>query len=328
MDPTAPTRPHLKRSFKNLGGFIVLAFVIFLFPFHAYAASLYISPATKTVSVGQDFTLSAYVSSPDQAMNAASGDISFPSDKLQVLSISKANSVMNLWIRDPSFTNSEAGGDVHFEGVVLNPGFTGAAGNLITITFQAVGTGDAPVTFSSGAVLANDGNGTNILTAMEPGDVTIGPRVIVPIEPPLSTPVVIVATGTVATSTQNATSSMGSSTPALVVGAQNSEPSSGRWKTVLRSIAEWGLVALLGLLLLAAIIFLAINIVHRIRKWRIASGRDLLILEETLRNDLKRIEKELGAEKRSKQDPVRKAVEHVEANIKKDIEEIDELRGK
>jgi hypothetical protein len=109
-------------------------------------------------------------------MNAASGDISFPSDKLQVLSITKTNSVMGLWIRDPSFTNSLPFGDIHFEGIVLNPGFTGNDGRLVSITFQAIAPGDAPIAFSSGAVLANDGNGTNILNVMQPADVVIAPN--------------------------------------------------------------------------------------------------------------------------------------------------------
>jgi hypothetical protein len=123
--------------------------------------------------VGEIFTLTIDVSSVDKAMNAASGDILFPTDKLQALSVSKANSIMNLWIRDPSFTNNQAGGDVHFEGVVLSRGFLGADGNLVTITFEAVAPGDAPISFSSGAVLADDGNGTNLLDSMQPGDVTI-----------------------------------------------------------------------------------------------------------------------------------------------------------
>jgi len=156
--------------------FALAVAALFFLPGYARAASLSIVPGVKNVIVGETFTLSADVSSPDEAMNAASGDISFPSDKLQVLSVSTANSVMNLWIRQPTFSNGQTGGDVHFEGIVLNPGFTGASGNIVTITFEAIAAGDAPISYSSGAVLANDGSGTNILTVMQPGDVVVGPQ--------------------------------------------------------------------------------------------------------------------------------------------------------
>lgn len=146
---------------------------LILFPQAVFAASLYLSPSTQSMVVGQTIVVTVGVSSPSQALNAVSGDISFPSDKLQVLSISKQSSIVGLWVRDPSFTNSIAGGDVHFEGIVLNPGFTGAAGPIIKVTFQAVAAGDAPISFSNGSVLANDGNGTNILNSMGTGDYSI-----------------------------------------------------------------------------------------------------------------------------------------------------------
>ncbi len=58
--------------------------------------------------------------------------------------------------------------------MVPNPGFTGSAGRVITINFKAVSQGDAPIRFSSGSVLANDGNGTNILRNIGTGSFSIG----------------------------------------------------------------------------------------------------------------------------------------------------------
>ena len=66
-------------------------------------------------------------------MNAASGVISFPADKLEVVSLSKTGSVFTLWVQEPSFSNSA--GTINFEGIVLNPGFIGAAGKTPTIKF-------------------------------------------------------------------------------------------------------------------------------------------------------------------------------------------------
>jgi len=130
----------------------------------AQAATLYFSPASGEYATGKAFSVSVYVSSPDQAMNAAAGTISFPPDKLEVVSLSKVGSIISLWVQEPSFSNGS--GRVNFEGIVLNPGFTGSAGKIIGLNFRVKSSGAATVAFSSGSVLANDGQGTNILTNM------------------------------------------------------------------------------------------------------------------------------------------------------------------
>jgi len=137
-------------------------YVFFLSASVAHAATLQFSPSSGSHTVGAMFSVGIDVSSPAQAMNAASGVISFPTDTLEVVSLSQAGSIISLWVREPSFSNSA--GTVSFEGIVLNPGFTGANGRIITVTFRARSTGAATLSFSSSSVLANDGRGTNILS--------------------------------------------------------------------------------------------------------------------------------------------------------------------
>lgn len=146
--------------------------LFFLFNHQAVqAASLYLSPGSGTHNVGATFTLNLIVNSADQAMNAASGIVSFPADKLEVVSLTKGGSIFSLWVQEPSFNNSS--GRVNFEGIVLNPGFTGASGRLLSITFKAKAAGSAIVNFSSGLVLANDGQGTNITSGLGKANLTI-----------------------------------------------------------------------------------------------------------------------------------------------------------
>lgn len=148
---------------------LVLYILVFIFVLFnagaqsAQAASLYFSPSSGSYSVGKTITASVYVSSSDQAINAASGIISFPQDKLQVVSLSKTGSIMSLWVQEPSFSNTS--GTINFEGIILNPGFIGSNGKVINIVFKAKAPGVAPLSFFSGSVLANDGKGTNILTS-------------------------------------------------------------------------------------------------------------------------------------------------------------------
>jgi hypothetical protein len=131
------------------------------------AADIFVTPALGNYTIGQNFSVSIFVSSPGQAMNAASGILSFPPDELEVMSISKANTIMSLWVQEPTFSNQA--GTVNFEGVVLNPGFTGANAKVLTVNFRAKGYGLADVSFSSASILANDGNGTNILKTIDGG---------------------------------------------------------------------------------------------------------------------------------------------------------------
>lgn len=152
-----------------------LFFCISLFGFGFFytpnveAASLTIAPVSVSVEEGQNVTLTVSVSSPTEAMNALSGTITFSRNILEVISLSKTNSIVSLWVAEPSFSNSA--GTVSFEGVVLNPGYQGSSGKVFSISFKAKTAGTATVSFSSGSVLANDGAGTNISQSL--GSATI-----------------------------------------------------------------------------------------------------------------------------------------------------------
>lgn len=137
----------------------------------AYAATIYLSPSTVSQNIGSTFSIGIYVSSADQAMNASSGTLSFPTDKLEVTGVSTAGSVISLWVQQPSFSNSA--GTVSFEGIVLNPGYTGSSGKVISVSFRTKAAGTANITFSGGSVLANDGAGTNILQGLGSARVSI-----------------------------------------------------------------------------------------------------------------------------------------------------------
>lgn len=140
---------------------IPLLLALSLLPQVSHADTLFISPSSGSFKVGQTFSVRISVSSTVQAVNAVSATLSFPNDKLQVTSISKIGSILNLWVEEPSFSNSQ--GTVSLEGVVPNPGFRGSSGPVVTVNFRVIETGTAEMHFSSGSLLANDGYGTNIL---------------------------------------------------------------------------------------------------------------------------------------------------------------------
>jgi len=167
---------------------IIFSFALLvLAPFSVHAATLNFSPLSGSYGVGNTFPVNITVESTDQAMNAASGVVSFPWDKLEVISISKQGSIFSLWPAEPSFSNSA--GTVSFEGIVLNPGYTGAFGKILTITFRARSAGQANLNFSSGSVLANDGTGANILNRLRVAVLTLTSAGETPSVPQAETPV-------------------------------------------------------------------------------------------------------------------------------------------
>lgn len=137
----------------------------------AQAASLGISPNSATMREGETKSFSLTVNSADQAMNASQGKLTFPTGKLQVTSVAKGT-LFKYWTDEPAFSNSN--GTVTFGGGLPTPGFKGSGRAAITVTFRAKASGTAMLTYSSGTILSNDGNGTNILTSYGSATVRIG----------------------------------------------------------------------------------------------------------------------------------------------------------
>ena len=162
---------------------LILAILLFSFfgffnlnEVKAAGASLYLTPSSGTHVIGSTFRVTVKVNSDGQSINAAEGTLVYDTDRLDVVSISKAGSIFNLWTAEPADTGSSIG----FGGGIPRPGYTGAGGTLFSVTFKAVKPDGAQISFSSGAVLANDGKGTNILASMGSGRYTISPKVTPP----------------------------------------------------------------------------------------------------------------------------------------------------
>lgn len=157
----------------------VLAVALFLLasavPGRAAAAILYLSPASGSYGVGGTVRVEVLVSSTDQAMNAVSGALSFPIDKLEATAVSTNASIVQLWVHQPTLDDAALGA-VRFEGIVPNPGYQGQGGRVFSMTFKVRAAGTATLAFSSGAVLANNGKGTNILASLGQSFLALGSR--------------------------------------------------------------------------------------------------------------------------------------------------------
>lgn len=178
-------RKNNKKFNKGLVWFSVLFSVcLVMLPFIAKAASasLYLSPSTGTYTVGNTFSVVAKVNTGGSAINTAQGTLVFDTNAFEVQGVSKSGSIFTLWTQEPGYSNSA--GTVDFGGGVPNPGFTGSSGTIITVTLKVKTNGMGNITWSSGAVLANDGLGTNILSSMGGGNYTLSPSVSIPAPTP------------------------------------------------------------------------------------------------------------------------------------------------
>ena len=155
--------------------FIIFSLVLF-FSIKVYAANLDISPSSQNVSTGDLVSMSVIVSTSGQAINAVSGVLSFPKNLLEVSSVSVTGSIINFWANDPKFSNSE--GTVNFEGVIMNPGYSGINGRVLKINFKAKAAGRVNLQFDAASILANDGNGTDITSEKGVATILINEKIV------------------------------------------------------------------------------------------------------------------------------------------------------
>lgn len=144
----------------------------------ASAATMRITPSTGVYTTGSTFTVSVLVDSASQPINAAEGTISFNPQEVSVVSVSRASSIFNLWVTEPTFSNSA--GTINFSGGSPG-GYNGSGGAVMTVTMRAVSAGSPRLNFANGAVFANDGKGTNVLTGMSGGTFTIQAQSVTPV---------------------------------------------------------------------------------------------------------------------------------------------------
>ena len=132
------------------------------------SASLYVTPANGTFTVGSTFTVSFYLNTGGQFINAVEARLQFPQDKLQVVSPSTGSSFISVWTAQPSYSNTD--GTLTFIGAVPSPGINTSAGLISTVTFRVKTVGSAIIKFlEPSRVLLNDGNGTDVLSKTSGG---------------------------------------------------------------------------------------------------------------------------------------------------------------
>lgn len=160
---------NLNNCFKRL--YLVMVFLgLFSFYGFANAATLSLSPSSGNYNIGDNISVRLYVNSQSEAINAVSANLVFSKDTLSLSSISKSGSIINFWAVDPKIINSA--GQANLDGVAIS-GFSGQSGTVVTLNFRVINEGSAYVRFANANVLANDGQGTNVLNGTNEASFTL-----------------------------------------------------------------------------------------------------------------------------------------------------------
>jgi hypothetical protein len=159
-----------------LGTQLVFHFVAF-YPESAQAnggVSLFFSPSHGTNLVGSTFDVSALINTEGESINTVQLEISFPADKVRLISPSSGTSILGVWLEPPVYSN--VNGTVHLVGIVPG-GIKTDGGFITTMTFEALKSGSAVLSIrASSKVLANDGLGTSVLTGYGQATFTLTPK--------------------------------------------------------------------------------------------------------------------------------------------------------
>src|SRR3989338_6510326 len=149
------------RAKRRLLGSVALVLFLAGVPGGSRAATLSLGPPAGTFTVGGTFEVQVLLDSEGEPINVLDIVLQFPPEKLQAVSPSIGQSVIEAWTRQPSVDNAR--GVIRLQGGI--PGGITTSGSVIaSITFRARQTGVALVRFADGSrVLKHDGLGTDAL---------------------------------------------------------------------------------------------------------------------------------------------------------------------
>jgi hypothetical protein len=175
---------NVKRILRILSVAIVAA-VPFLIVSSAKAASatMYLSPSSGTVAIGDTFSVDVYEDSGSQDVNAVQADLTYNQSVLQYISVTSSSAF------SINAATSGGNGSVHIDRGAL-PAVTGAQ-LVATVTFKGLSGGTSNINFAgTSRVLANSGPqaNQNILSGTSGATYTVPSPPPPPPPPPTPTP--------------------------------------------------------------------------------------------------------------------------------------------
>lgn len=152
--------------FLIFGVFTTVNFLV-LSNAHTYIS---IEPRGDTFSLEHDFIIDIYVTS-SIPFNAVDAEIRFPIDTLDVVGVNQDNSVIDLWVKEPTYSNEN--GTITFVGGTPRDGGLSGKNLILSILFHPKATGTASIDVFHSVILASNGTGTDLNGSTTPADLII-----------------------------------------------------------------------------------------------------------------------------------------------------------
>lgn len=215
------------------------------------AGTLYLSPASKTVSQGTSFSLQIRENSDSDNVNAVQANLSYDANKLDFVGFDLVGTAF-----DVQLVKSGGGGSVSTSQINTAGGKTGDQ-LVVTVTFKAKVAGSTSISFASGSALVRTNDTQNILSGTSGATITITsiPSQTPPpvTQPPSSTGGTSSSTGVTSPTTSTTTPAKDTAAPSITdikVVDVGFKTAALTWKTneSATSVVEYGLSEGLGII--------------------------------------------------------------------------------
>lgn len=138
----------------------LLFFALFSATAPVFAAEVFFDAKDKTFARGEEFLTQVFLNTEEESLNAIEGNITFPTDLLEVREIRDGNSSVNFWIEKPHTLQS---GIIAFSGITPG-GLLDAKEFILSVIFRAKKEGSGAIEIRDMRALLNDGKGTEAKT--------------------------------------------------------------------------------------------------------------------------------------------------------------------
>jgi hypothetical protein len=176
------------KNFKILLLLFTFSFLLFKLPCRAYAAaSLSLSPATKTVEVGESFEVGVVLNTGGSNTDAADVILNYDATKLELVTAALGNLYENRLV-----TNTSISGKVTLRASSSAGSYFSGSGTFATLTFKGKAIGTGAVNFDFTANSTTDCNvayaGSDILGSVANGSYTVVAAGTLPTSSPAGSP--------------------------------------------------------------------------------------------------------------------------------------------
>lgn len=139
---------------------------------HGESGTLFMRPDRASYSVDDGLVVELYVNTGGADIQAVEASLTFDPSGLQVDKIVTENSILTSWPTAPTYSNDA--GTITFSGWT-DAKYSGKDGYLASVYFRTPRNSPGKLTYESGAILAADGVGSNIIGTMRSGVYTVAP---------------------------------------------------------------------------------------------------------------------------------------------------------